>query len=296
MAFFFNRAVYSTAVRCAPAIFCNPFSKKTRTVSEPDCEEEWEVNWDWREGITSRGTNHYFLIRHGQYYERGANKERISELQKELSPKGKQQAGELGKYLLKFFQDHPDYDLDQIISSDMLRAKQTAWLAYKEFRGARLQGDWFNGCGEPRRIPAYVGLGETTPYFTLDMIEQVGDNRDKIAEINENEDTLNTVARQIFRRPTAQGGDDKNSVTLIFAHANVIRYLVLRLLQMPRERWHRFSLNHCAITWLKVDERGYVTCRTFGDISWMPMDLKSRVNAKKPRLRRGHSQFNLDYD
>lgn len=66
--------------------------------------------------------------------------------------------------------------MDDIISSDMIRAKQTAQLAHEELRtgaGANVQGAWFNSCGEPKKIKAYMGLAETLPYFTLPMVEKV---------------------------------------------------------------------------------------------------------------------------
>ena len=63
-----------------------------------------------------------------------------------------------------------------MVSSDMMRAKQTAQLAHEELRtgpGEKVQGAWFNGCGEPQKIKAYMGLAETVPYFTLPMLETV---------------------------------------------------------------------------------------------------------------------------
>jgi len=316
MSFFFSRGAYSTAVRFAAGLplFCNPpkncSKPKNKKKKQPSCEEEqaeWEKNWDWREGVQSKGANHYLLIRHGQYYERGANRERLADSERVLSPKGRTQAYHCGRFLRRFFQDNENFTLDDMVSSDMMRAKQTAQLAHEELRtgpGDKVQGSWFNGCGEPKKIKAYMGLAETVPYFTLPMLETAPEPR-KIYEINENEDCLKATALQIFRRPLADGNDEKNSVTLVFCHANVIRYLMLHLLQMPRERWHRFSLHHCSITWLKVDKDGYVTCRTFGDASYLDDCWKSKANAIRPRVNRragarrfsfGDNDDDLDFD
>ena len=112
MSFFFSRGAYSTAVRFAAGlpIFCNPTKdcskQKTNDCStpktknnQPDCEEqqEWKKNWDWREGVRSKGANHYLLIRHGQYYEKGANKERLPDNERVLSVKGRTQAYHCGR-------------------------------------------------------------------------------------------------------------------------------------------------------------------------------------------------------
>lgn len=74
--------------------------------------------------------------------------------------------------------------------------------------------------------------------------------------------------RYFFRATPEQEHD---SYLLIVGHSNVIRYLILRALQLPPVAWTRLNLNHGSITWLTVHPTGYVTLRCLGDSGFMPV-------------------------
>lgn len=98
---------------------------------------------------------------------------------------------------------------------------------------------------------------------------------------------IEAAFRKYFHR--AEAAQEKDSYTLIVAHANVIRYFVCRLaqnnnfltihfkmcfyfraLQFPAEGWLRISLNHASITWLSILPSGRIILRTLGDSGHIP--------------------------
>jgi len=55
--------------------------------------------------------------------------------------------------------------------------------------------------------------------------------------------------------------------TILVCHGNVIRYFVLRALQLPPEAWLRLAVYNCSITIITVDdETGSVSLRGLGDV------------------------------
>ena len=53
----------------------------------------------------------------------------------------------------------------------------------------------------------------------------------------------------------------------------MIRYFVLRALQLPPEAWLRLALNNASITVLLISPSGNVSLRCFGDTGHMPPDM-----------------------
>ncbi|XP_050536070.1 serine/threonine-protein phosphatase PGAM5, mitochondrial-like [Daktulosphaira vitifoliae] len=73
----------------------------------------------------------------------------------------------------------------------------------------------------------------------------------------------------IHRAPPYQKED---SYEIIVCHANVIRYFVMRALQLPPEAWLRLSLDHASITSLSIYPNGRVALRWYSNSGYMPPD------------------------
>mmetsp|Transcript_11505 Transcript_11505/g.42080 ORF Transcript_11505/g.42080 Transcript_11505/m.42080 type:complete len:162 (-) Transcript_11505:16-501(-) len=57
---------------------------------------------------------------------------------------------------------------------------------------------------------------------------------------------------------------------IIVCHANVIRYFVLRALQLAPEAWLRLGLRNCSLTVLEMLPNGRVSLRTLGSEGHLP--------------------------
>lgn len=58
--------------------------------------------------------------------------------------------------------------------------------------------------------------------------------------------------------------NEENTVDILVMHSNMIRYLLLRALQLPPEAWLRLSTPHCSITSFKITDKGYVSLSCYG--------------------------------
>ena len=85
-----------------------------------------------------------------------------------------------------------------------------------------------------------------------------------------NAERIEGAYRMLCARPPP-GGD--HATRLVVCHANVIRYVVCRALQLPPEAWLRMSLPHASITQLDIKSDGSVSLRCLGDAGHLPAEL-----------------------
>ncbi|CAD7974177.1 unnamed protein product [Amoebophrya sp. A120] len=84
------------------------------------------------------------------------------------------------------------------------------------------------------------------------------------------QDRIRGAFNQIFRVP--QGTNIEHiSTNIYFCHANVIRYFVLRALQLDERAWLRLSVAHASVVWISLDHDGYVSVRLLGDAGHLPV-------------------------
>ncbi|GIY39338.1 hypothetical protein CEXT_693201, partial [Caerostris extrusa] len=86
---------------------------------------------------------------------------------------------------------------------------------------------------------------------------------------------IEAAFRKYFHRASVSQKTD--SYEIVVCHANVIRFFVCRLLQVPPEAWLRFSLYHCSITWVAIDPNGHVCVFSVGDSGFMPQKKLTKV-------------------
>ncbi|ESN91738.1 hypothetical protein HELRODRAFT_70034 [Helobdella robusta] len=77
---------------------------------------------------------------------------------------------------------------------------------------------------------------------------------------------LESAFRRYFFRPDDNDGQT-NKITneVIIAHGNIIRFFVLRSLQLPTNTWMRMFVAHASITRLHIQHDGIVSMSLFGD-------------------------------
>lgn len=99
-------------------------------------------------------------------------------------------------------------------------------------------------------------------------IEQTDDNHKRIEE---------AYGKYFYRAPTDltvdQDEDEpKHEFIVVVCHANVIRYFLMRALQLPPEAWLRYCPFNCSLTYVTIRSTGSVSCRMLGDIGHLPYD------------------------
>ncbi|AYU83783.1 phosphoglycerate mutase family member 5, putative [Leishmania donovani] len=284
------------------------------TKEELQYVKTWGVPWveDWdrpgNRGIRAdRSASHQrqvIMIRHGQYGNEGVNDDKIHR----LTPLGERQARETGVYLRRLFEESDkrkklnaiyrqarraykqakndgaseeqltqlERKMDEarlvlcgaggilvdampmaVHVSDMTRAKQTADLILEAFpEDVRLRKDVDPQLRE--RIPCAVQPVRPFTPSAEDM---------HVAE---------AVFERYFHRPVESG----TSVEIIVGHANMIRYLTMRALQLPPEAWLRTSLPHCSVTTITIRGTGHVSLVGMGSYGHLPPDMVTVSNVK----------------
>ncbi|XP_050063548.1 serine/threonine-protein phosphatase PGAM5, mitochondrial-like [Aphis gossypii] len=229
-------------------------------------EDNWDSNWDKRQlkslvkpvyskkrelqdkydkqikSQKSCATRHIFLIRHGQYNLSGE-----TDGDRKLTELGRKQAFFTGERLSIL-----NYPWTKITQSTMTRAMETCSIIQKQL---------------PENIPI-----TTSDLLTGSPIQPDPLSKHWIPELIFNTDkSRKEVAfrRFIHRAPPEQ---KKDSYELIVCHANVIKYFVMKSLQLTPEARLRLKLDHASITWLSIAPNGRVTLRCYSNSGYMPPD------------------------
>ena len=217
---------------------CNPPPPRCNDLVSP-ADEPWAWNWDGRQNHPMRqGTRNIFFIRDAHHDLEG----RITQ----LTEKGMQQSQMLGRFLAKFATKEFNLcNMDvRCYHSGVLRAEQTCYEAMK----AGLNLNMMMECRLAEGCPMYPNP-RFPNYNPCSQDVQTCRNR------------LNSFVKERMHRSDC----DMDTFELYFCHANVARFLTLKLLQMPLSAWSRLLIGHCGITWLKIHPDGRVRCMTFGD-------------------------------
>ena len=202
---------------------------------------EWNYKWDHRTiNSPNNSIRKFTLIRHGQYVHDA------DPLKKVLTDLGKEQARITGQKLKSM-----GIKYDQIICSEMVRAKQTANIITNELfsdkNGDKISikydGNLNEGCPS-NVIPIRKDLNKSGFFKHLD------EDSSRISEAFET---------YIHRNDT-----ENDEEILIIGHGNVFRYFMCRVLQIPNEAWLRFSICNCGITKFKVFGDGRISVECIG--------------------------------
>ena len=143
--------------------------------------------------------------------------------------------------------------LDALISSDLTRAIQTAdAIAPRLVEPVRSRNADLNE-GRPCLPEPQPGHAS---HYTNDQLDG---------------ERIERAYRQLCSRPPpSQVGD---TTEVVVCHANVIRYVVCRALQLPPEAWLRFSVPHASITHLVIRANGSASVRCLGDAGHLPAPM-----------------------
>lgn len=218
--------------------------RKTHQVYARDCGDGgvgYDPKWRLQVEPQRKLTRKIYMIRHGRYNQATNDHS--------LDPLGRKQAKEAGAYL-----GRKNVHFNHVYVSNMTRARQT-WAQMNE-HVHRLP-----------RTPAVVTkylqegtLGYSTPIWSTNY----GDDINFWGDVAR----LEYIYRKIVCTAEAEvcdGQQIEHSNTLIVCHANVIRYFVLRALQLPVAYWSRLNPCHSSVTSFTIKPNGVVQLDTFSD-------------------------------
>ena len=211
----------------------------------PENDGSWDSNWDGRKGQKSTATRHLYLIRHGQYLQNVESRD-----QKKLTDLGKKQLNETGKYLQSL--QSLGFTYTRLTHSTLIRAIESCDIVSKYL---------------PKELEKEVDadLSEGMPWVPSPRRESLLEATDY--------DRIERAFRTYFHR--ADPEQTKDSHEVIVCHANVIRYFVCRVLQVPPAAWLRMSLLNGSVTTILIRPTGNVTVSGVGEIGFMPRGMRS---------------------
>ncbi|XP_063820777.1 serine/threonine-protein phosphatase PGAM5, mitochondrial isoform X2 [Pseudophryne corroboree] len=241
------------------------------TLTLPVTTGRWDRNWDRREPMSlvnlrkingesgeeelnlhlnkhkAKATRHIFLIRHSQYKLDGK-----TDAERVLTNLGREQAELTGQRLASL-----GLKYSQIVHSSMTRARETTDIISRYLPGVTKSSSDLLREGAPiRPDPPVCHWKPEVEYY-------------------EDGARIEAAFRNLIHR--ADPKQDEDSYEIIICHANVIRYIVCRALQLPPEAWLRMSLNNGSITYMVIRPSGNVSLRMLGDSGFMPPEKISRT-------------------
>jgi len=241
----------------------------------------WDYNWDHRDydshgkrrkpGLAAkRGARrrHVLLVRHGQYVEAPTeDRARV------LTALGRAQAAATGERIARIVSAEGSV-CRAVHSSTMTRAVETADLIAAHLPGVKRSSDAGLSEGVPcHAIPGCVHHSAAV-YRDGARIEAAFRRYFKRAlpydETDDDDDDDEFATADAFERP--KPGDPTDEYDVIVCHANVIRFLYLRALQLPPEAWLRLCTMNCSITYITISPSGHVAARLCGEVGHLDLD------------------------
>jgi serine/threonine-protein phosphatase PGAM5 len=181
------------------------------------------------------------FVRHGQYDESGSGR---------ITPLGQAQARATGEALL-------DLRVDGMVSSTLVRARETADLMAASFPGIRVARSSLLCECLPTALPSSLRIPVTPAQIRADRARA-----DK--------------AYERFIRPSRKSRTD-----VIVCHGNIIRYFACRVLDANPRTWIRMQSLHCGITEVAVLPSGDARLSSYNDTGHLPRSMRTMSNAAR---------------
>lgn len=254
---------------------------------------------------SSNAKRQIILIRHGQY---SGESHGVDDSKRVLTATGERQAHATGEYLRRLLiqgssllvdvpnkgsaeesgRDSgkvlPRRRIDFVVSSDLHRAKQTAAILMEELKKPEDGSGAFWSKASGPSACWWLGPAALTPVEDSLLQERFPCDPQPPFKGKAAKEKATRAAEEAFmkyfHRPlvgqTSVGCD--SSVTVIVGHANMIRYLLCRSLQIPPEAWLRFSLSHCSITNIVINANGTIKVLEVGSAGHLSPDCQLQNN------------------
>mmetsp|Transcript_15786 Transcript_15786/g.23739 ORF Transcript_15786/g.23739 Transcript_15786/m.23739 type:complete len:284 (+) Transcript_15786:57-908(+) len=211
----------------------------------------WNSNWDLRgdnqkdEEKKSKGVSHQIiLIRHGQYEFGDSDEKRV------LTDLGRQQANRTGERLLELHNSGKIHPIKYVYYSPLARATETHSTISLHLPKTILKHN-VQPCSMIREGAVCVPCPIHPTWRPTDEMVAKDGARVEAAFIN--------------HMHRADKTEDADYSTVLVCHGNVIRYFVMRALQLPTNAWLRTSVANSSITIINVSPSGNVSLQCMGE-------------------------------
>lgn len=192
-----------------------------------------------------------YLIRHGQHHSRTFVEDPLGT---HLTPLGQEQVL-LTAYRLR------ELEVQNIHFSSMYRTAETA------LRIADILCEVTPGI----KLHHSKGLWECIPAVPETLVDDFA-MMYSTQELTNGEQHARKVFAQYFKPAR---GEDKTEI--IVSHGNLIRYLVLRALQVSPQAWVNMEINNCGISHIVIMPDGDMKLVSYNDIGHLPIHLRTFI-------------------
>jgi len=206
------------------------------TLQPVDDVDDFKWNCNWRQGIPNGKVHHVILI--AKPDETTKDLEKVN-LAKEFLTK-----------VIEYFKDRDKWTLDLYSCNTNDRRLLSIFEPSEGF------------VVEQGIVKYREALNISYPYnFSPYTLNEFGESR--ISDDNSFEDDpasesdTNAANRFIDELFTI---NEKNRLSIVIAHKNLIKYLLFKTLQLPLDAHRRIKLNDFTVTWLTVDKEGKPFC------------------------------------
>ena len=193
-----------------------------------------------------------FLVRHGHY----DRVEGMTDEEYGLSMKGRRQAARLARRLSRLMESY-EGGFDGIFSSPWPRALQTAEITAHELGLDRVRV-------KPYLFECITLIAQNDP-----LTGALGMPPTTAADRAITLDRLERVTGRFFKSRR------RETISMLFCHGNLIRYLVAHACGLPLEYWARMEICHASLTELRIFAGGMTTLNRYNDTGHLPPELTS---------------------
>lgn len=236
---------------CAAVRSACPLCEEQHRVS-PSSSVGWDDNWDMRSALKTKASHFIVLVRHGQYNTAGSQ-----DAQHSLTDLGREQADRTGRRIRALLDGKVLPPVKYAYFSTMKRATETA-----EHVLLHLPADI---AVEPCSMIREGAVCRPVPFPTTPWESATEENFEK-----DGQRVLAAFLQHVHRAAPAEESDYS---TVLVCHGNVIRYLVMKSLQLPPEAWLRTAVFNSSVTLLEVRPNGRVSLRFMGDVGHLPPEM-----------------------
>lgn len=179
------------------------------------------------------------LVRHGQYQKEP----------EELTSLGREQARLVAKRLR-------EWDIDQIVYSNMPRAKETAEIIEMEidFRGKMLESPLLREC-----LPGFMKEYRAAEGFN------------DLKRLRKDKATAEKAFAKFF------GFKGKKKTVVLVCHGNIIRFFMMKILKANSDNWMLMDIQQCGISVVRSDKKKFWRMISHNDIGHIPAKLRTFI-------------------
>ena len=227
-----------------------------------DKSSSWNANWDLREHakVQPKVVHTVVLVRHGQYVtsNKSTGDELLDDSKRVLTAKGREQSALTGMRLQELVSSSLLPPIDAVHFSTMARATETASILTKQL---------LDGPEPHKHLPCSL-LREGAVFPPTPPSSAWQPSEESFVK-----DSLRAEAAFLTYLHRPDEHHSKSHTTLLICHGNVIRYLLLRALQLDPSAWLRLAVNNASITRIDIYENGNVSVKAVGECGHLPAHL-----------------------